>query len=81
MGDIDGSEGGEEGGGEDAGDFQSKWGWIDAVRAVSDVTHERWTEIWRQPMAETLNILAYIADKTEREKYELEKQMRKYGRK
>jgi len=31
-------------------------------------------------MAETLNILAYIADKTEREKYELEKQMRKYGR-
>lgn len=31
-------------------------------------------------MAETLTILAYIADKNERDKREIEKQMRKYGK-
>jgi hypothetical protein len=47
---------------------------------VSDTTHERWTEIWRQPMAETLTILAYIKDKNDKEAAELERQRRKYGR-
>ena len=81
MGDNDRTEEGEEGDeGEAGGGFAERWGWLDAVRQVSDTTHERWTEIWRQPMAETLTILAYIKDKNDKEAAELERQRRKYGR-
>ena len=83
VGDSDRTEEGEEGdagevGGGDA--FLERWGWIDAIRSVGDTTHERWTDIWRQPMAETLTILAYIADRNKRDERELQKQMRRNGR-
>ena len=74
----EGGDEGEDGGGGDG--FLEKWGWIDAVRAVSDTTHEPWSAVWRQPMAETLTILSYISDKNEKDKRDIERQMARYGK-
>lgn len=47
---------------------------------MSDTIHEGWSAVWKQPMAETLTILAYIHDLREKERKEYERELQKIKR-
>ena len=53
--------------------FALKWGWVDCVMAVVDVTRERMSEVWRMNIVEFLNLLCYIKDRNEHQKQMIEK--------
>lgn len=53
--------------------FALKWGWVDCVMAVVDVTRERMSEVWRMNIVEFLNLLCYIKDRNEHQKQMMEK--------
>lgn len=53
--------------------FTQKWGWVDDVVAVVEVTGETWSEVWRMNVVEFLNLLCYIKDRNEHQKQMMEK--------
>lgn len=67
--DADGTAGADPGGG---GAFSERWGWIASVDAVSETVREGWDQVFRRPVLEFLNILAYRKDKREEEKRAIE---------
>lgn len=58
--------------GEEAEGFSRKWGWVAVVDRVAETARTSWREVYASPIIETLNILAYAADKVEKEKKEQE---------
>ena len=62
-----------EGDSEAGGSFAEKWGWIANVDAVSETCRCSWDEVWNMTALEFLNILAYRADKADKEKADIEK--------
>ena len=42
--------------------FADKWGWLDAVRIVSDLVHSPWDIVFKMNVIEFLNLLCYSKD-------------------
>ena len=73
-----GDEEEDAGGGAVATDeFGAKWGWVDAVRRVSETTNESWSAVWKMTITEFLNICSYIQDLDEYNKRMMEEWKRK----
>lgn len=57
-------------------EYTAKWGWLSLVDTVSETQRCAWSEVWKAPMIETLNIYAYTKDRNARREDELERYKR-----
>lgn len=51
----------------------TEYSWLQCIDIVSETLRISWHEVYRIPVIEFLNILAYIKEKTRKEKEVLEK--------
>jgi hypothetical protein len=60
--------------------FAEKWGWISAIKEVSDMVHTEWSNVFKMEIREFLNILSFTRDYYQEEKRKHEELARKYRR-
>ena len=53
--------------------FESRWGWIENVSQVAEVQGLTWDQVLGKPALEFLNTMAFLRDRREWEKAELDK--------
>lgn len=53
-------------------EYLQKWGWIEHVQSVADLTHKDWDAVWTMNVVEFLNLVCYIKDKREEDKKRIE---------
>jgi hypothetical protein len=60
--------------------FEARWGWVYNAELIKGFEGIALDKVWELPIIQALNGLAYLKDKNQNEKQQIEKMNNKYGK-
>lgn len=78
--DIEGEEGNEAEVERNTETFEARWGWVYNAELIKEFEGIPLDKVWKLPIIQALNDLAYIKDKKRNEQEQIERMNKKNGR-